>query len=280
MLLQGCDILADMILAINSDFVISEGDPTLQLRQLADAGFGYVHWCHHWGSDFIYSQAEIEQIGRWLKEFGLQLLDLHASEGLEKNWLSSEEYQRRAGIELIQNRIAMSAQLGGTAIVLHIQSQPGFAIFQDAFWDRVCYSLDALEPYAKAHNIRIALENLPLNNHSTIEKALTLYAPDFLGVCYDSGHGLLTGEGLEFLERVKDRLLAVHLHDNDTSDDHHQLPFTGKVNWQQLVQLMKVSSYRRPLNLEVAIHQSGMSDVAQFLSEAYCAGTQLANMFS
>lgn len=73
-----------MTLAITSDYVESTGCPEPYLRQITEAGFSHVHWCHHWNGDFVYSTHEVEQIASWLDEFGLQLLDLHASQGREK----------------------------------------------------------------------------------------------------------------------------------------------------------------------------------------------------
>jgi sugar phosphate isomerase/epimerase len=51
------------------------------------------------------------------------LLDLHGSIGPEKNWASQREYERLAGVELVQNRIEMTAQLGGKVIVMHVPNE-------------------------------------------------------------------------------------------------------------------------------------------------------------
>jgi hypothetical protein len=88
-----------MLQSITTDYaVVDKGNPSPYLRRIADAGFTHIHWCHHWNTDFVYSRSETEQIGRWLDEFSLKLLDLHASVGPEKNWSSANEWERQAAL--------------------------------------------------------------------------------------------------------------------------------------------------------------------------------------
>lgn len=96
------------MLAVNTDYVQGTGDPEPYLRRIAEAGFTHVHWCHQWCTDFLYTDPEIRQVQRWLTEFGLHLIDLHASHGVEKRWADLREYRRQAGMELLRNRIAMT----------------------------------------------------------------------------------------------------------------------------------------------------------------------------
>jgi len=114
-----------MQLSITTDYAKDTGNPESYLRCIADASFSHIHWCHQWSTDFLYSRREIEHIKKCLRGYGLELLDLHASHGQERSWTSSREYERLAGVELVQNRIEMTAQLGGDVIVIHIPHKPG-----------------------------------------------------------------------------------------------------------------------------------------------------------
>ena len=267
-------------LSINSDYVKDRGSAEPYLRQIAAAGFTHVHWCHHWDTDYLYAPSEIAQAQLWLRDFGLQLRDLHASEGVEKYWLSPEEYVRLAGLELVRNRMAMAAQLGGEVIVLHLQPQPKMALFQAGYWERLRRSLDALQPVSQQLGVRLALENLLFDNYATIEKALALYPPDFLGVCFDSGHGNFVGGGVAFLERIASRLLVVHLHDNDGQDDQHNFPFAGSVDWDALIPRLAASAYQGPVTLEVHLAGTNLTDEMAFLQQARTAGEKIAAMIA
>ena len=175
------------MLSMTTDYAnVSTGSPEPYLRRIAAAGFSHVHWCHHWNTDFLYADSEVEQIGKWLRELGLSLTDLHGSAGVEKAWGSPQEYERLAGIELVKNRIDMAARLGADVVIMHFPAEPAEP---EPFWARMRRTLDELEPFARSHGVRIAIENMSRDNFDAIERLFALYGPDYLGLCYDSGHG-------------------------------------------------------------------------------------------
>ena len=69
------------MLSMATDYAADTGSPEPALRAIGRAGFSHVHWCHQWCTDFLYSKPEIEQIARWLGDFGLKVIDLHGSDG-------------------------------------------------------------------------------------------------------------------------------------------------------------------------------------------------------
>jgi sugar phosphate isomerase/epimerase len=255
------------MLSVTTDYVTSKGDPSPYLRRIADAGFTHLHWCHQWNTDFLYSKWEVDQIERWLKEFGLQLLDLHASVGPEKNWYSEQEYERLSGVELVQNRIDVTSRLGGEVIIMHIPKDPECAPLRK--------SLDALEPYARDHGVRIAVEN---GDYTVIRRLLSEYDPGFLGTCYDSGHGNMAGDGLDNLDDCKDRLISLHMNDNDSTGDQHQPIFMGTVDWERLAGIIGGSSYRKCVSMEIVTRNSGIEDETEFLKHAFETGTRFTKM--
>jgi len=270
-------ITKPMNLSITSDYVESYGDPQPYLEKIAAAGFTHLHWCHHWNTDFLYSEPEIDQIERWFRDYGLKLLNLHASHGREKYWNSFLEYQRLAGVELVQNRIAMTARLGAEVVIIHVPSSAGEEV-REAMLEPVRRSLDAVLPFAKSHGVRVAIENMESDDFWMLTTLLNEYPADVLGLCYDSGHGNIDGRGLDNLEKVKDRLIALHLHDNDGKDDQHKIPFTGTVDWERLARIIAASPYEQCMNLEVVIQKTGIKDEAEFLRQSHAAGEQLAGL--
>jgi sugar phosphate isomerase/epimerase len=256
------------MLSVTTDYAKDTGDPSPYLKRIGEAGFSHIHWCHQWNTDFLYSKWEIEQIDIWLKEFGLKTLDLHGSAGNEKGWASAQEYQRLSGVELAKNRIEMTAYLGADVVIMHVPGDPESSPIRK--------SLDELEPFARERNIRIAIEN---GQFPAISKLLSEYSPDYLGLCYDCGHGNITGaNGLDNLEKLKDRLISVHLHDNDNSGDQHKIMFMGTVDWERLANIMARSSYKKPVSMEVTMGRSGIPDEVEFLAKAFETGTKFAGM--
>lgn len=265
------------MLSITSDYFQSTGDPQPYLRRIAEAGFTHVHWCHEWATDRIYTSDEIHLIKGWFQEYGLQLLNLHGSHGQEKHWFSQDENRRQAGIALVQNRIRMTATLGGEVIIMHIPSTAP-AEERQGWLVQIRKSLDDLQPFSKSHAVRMALENMVADDFEMLETILAEYDPGFLGFCYDAGHANIGGEGIMGLERLKDRLIAVHLHDNDGSDDQHKIPFTGTVDWTSLTAVIASSAYRQCVNLEVLIRETGIQDESEFLRQAHAAGDKLTQL--
>ena len=258
------------MLSITTDYLKDTGNPEPDLKDIAKAGFTHIHWCHHWNTDFIYSQYEIEQIKKWLKKYNLILCDLHASDGKEKKWNSNKEYERLAGVELVKNRIDMTAQLGSNVIIMHAAE----------YSDPLRKSLDELENYAREHNIRIACENE--GSFSVLEKILSDYSPSYIGFCYDSGHGnmLQNSEGLDNLDKFKDRLISIHLHDNDGVQDQHKPLFSGTIDWDKLAKVIAQSSYKKCVSMELSIKNSGITDEKVFLDNAFKEGTKFSEMIA
>ncbi len=266
------------MLSMTTDYAISTGNPEPYLKRIADAGFTHIHWCHHWNTDFLYGPAEIHQLAKWLKHFHLRLNDLHASAGREKGWGSAHEWERLAGVELVKNRIDMTAELGADVVVIHLPMEPQDPEERKAFWTRMEKTFDELEPHAHKRGVRLALENMTSDNYDTLRKALALKGPDFLGICYDCGHGNIVQPpeiSRMWMEAHADRLIAIHLHDNDGKADLHRVPFNGTVDWEWVSGIIAKSPYRKAVNLESSIRNSGLSDEKEFLSECLAAAQRI-----
>ncbi len=271
------------MLAINTDYIDSDGNPEPRLRQIAEAGFSQVHWCHHFGSDYVYTEEEIAQIARWLRSYELTVNDLHASSGEKNHYYSDDEDIRLAGVELVRNRIYMANRLGTDVVVLHLPRQPDGADKNLAFWEAVHRSTDELIPYARERSVRIAFENLNPSNHSTLEEILATYSPSEVGICYDPGHGNIDGGGLDFAVAVQDRLIAFHLNDNDSSADQHNLIFSGGVDWNRLAGIIAASAYDKEyMTIEIVLPKDPENiyagDEAGFLSQALESGLRFHKM--
>lgn len=257
------------MLSMTTDYNMTDtGDPSPSLKHIAEAGFSHVHWCHQWNTDFLYARCEIDQIAAWLKEYNLAMLDLHGSMGVEKNWSVAEPYRRRAGVELVANRLEMTARLGGRAVVMHGGRGPR---------EMLRRSLDELVPIARSLGVRIAMEN---GDWPLLQDILPDYPADSVGLCYDSGHGNLQPGALDLLAAFKDRLIAVHLHDNDGLADQHRLPFTGTVNWPVLATIFGSSAYTGCLTLESSRRYEPVDNEAEFLAQAFLRGNRFSAMVS
>ena len=286
-----------MDLAVNTCFLSASGSPEGALKAIAEAGFTYLHWCHHWRTDFLYGPAELKQCAQWLRSFDQRLLDVHGSAGQEKCWYSPVEYQRRAGVELVVNRIIMLRELEGTgSLIMHVPLLRDREGFDPALplrqFDALRRSLDELTPVLEKYGARIAVENGFSDTFELIGRIMRDYPEKCFGITYDSGHGnVAEGKGMEHLTPFKNRLQAVHLNDNDGSGDQHQPPFYGTVDWERMAELLADSSYQdRPLSFEILIGHTPFCDpqlpeqrpenVRAFLKDARERGERVAKLFA
>jgi len=159
-----------------------------------------------------------------------------------------------AFIEKIRRSMRIAAILGAPIIIVH----PGNDFTPQENYD---FLYKKLLPLAHELNIVICTENM-WNWDS--EKQLSYPAAcgsveDFcqtidiandshLKACLDIGHATMTGApgAVELVKGLgKDRLAALHVHDNDSVLDLHTAPFSanGKVNWPAFINALKEIGY-------------------------------------
>jgi sugar phosphate isomerase/epimerase len=250
------------------------------LFSIAGAGFSHIHWCHEWMGAYLYSPWEIRQIKEWLDETGLKTKGVHASCGEIKSqyanpqefeeerenlkdFVSQNEYNRLAGVELIKNRVDLARELETGEIVLHLPLPYRIfekdAYFKENFYARVFKSLDELEDYCRDKQVRICIENLPdcpeAYQTEMFDRLFERYQG--MGICFDTGHGNVTSQdSLYFARRYIDRLFIVHIHDNHGKSDEHLIPFEGTFNWEGFAELLTRSPYKLPYLLEIKMQDA------------------------
>ena len=105
---------------------------------------------------------------------------------------------------------------------------------------------------AKKNNVKIAIENIDCYGIDNLHYLLDNIKDKSVGFCYDVGHHHLYNPKVDMLEKYKDRLLAIHLHDNlmdwkvghDYTRDLHLLPFDGKIDLEKVCRKLKSISYK------------------------------------
>jgi sugar phosphate isomerase/epimerase len=312
-------------LAVNSDFI----DPVMSCEAISDAlslikaaGFTHVHWCHDWETEYMYTSFEMEKIKKLTEENGLAVNGIHASEGgvrarhvngelrfinryrnkeNRKDYTSPDELTRRAGVELVKNRAELAHALGAHVIVLHMQlPYEELRASESAgreYWDSVMRSLGELEGFCVQRDVKIAFENMICTpqeeQRKQFDRLFGSFSPDFIGFCFDSGHAALVcpEDTLYFAKRYRERLIFLHLHDNDgiapgmrendaahLMADRHRTPFTGIVRWDELAGIVAASPCALPLTLEVVVRYDTREGRLSGLIKAREAGERLDGM--
>ena len=131
--------------------------------------------------------------------------------------------------------------------------------------------------YAAKLGLSIAVENMPftsqngtLHRYCGNARELCEVADALeIGVCWDFGHGHISGEiQSEALKHIGSRLKVVHIHDNFADDDRHIPPFFGTNDWQDSMKGLSAIGFEGLLNYEVSsarIPQEAKESHARYL---------------
>ncbi|MBA7501315.1 MAG: TIM barrel protein [Clostridia bacterium] len=72
----------------------------------------------------------------------------------------------------------------------------------------------------------------------------------FVGLTIDYGHAHVTGNTFEYLRRFGNRLLHVHIQDNDGIDDQHKDVGKGTINWEEVLKATVQTGFKGPYIIE------------------------------
>ena len=105
-------------------------------------------------------------------------------------------------------------------------------------------SLNSLAEIVSNYGGVIAVENLPRTclGKNSAEILDLISANDKLKVCFDTNH-LLVDTNLNFMEKLGDKIVTLHVSDYDFVNERHWLPGEGKNDWQGILEALKEINY-------------------------------------
>ena len=191
---------------------------------IKETGFDTVlHW---WDDSFaeiegLTKEAQAEQI----RKAGLDIENAHLlPDKVNHIWYDTLDGQ--ATFESYLSDLNGLAKHNIQVAVLH----PSSGVDAPPVSDIGLHRIRALAERAEQLGVRIALENM--RNTHILAHLLDSISSPALGFCYDSGHDFIWSPApYELLKKYKDRLFAIHLHDNMGKSDDHLPPGSGLVNW-------------------------------------------------
>ncbi len=124
---------------------------------------------------------------------------------------------------------------------------------------------ESLIPTLLKNNVTVCLENLfsfsgrlvegmCSDAHEAVEFIDTLNAKagrEVFGFCLDTGHLALVRKSFRtYIHTVGHRIKTLHVHDNNATNDHHLMPFTGVINWEHFCDALKDVGYNGDISFE------------------------------
>ncbi len=73
-----------------------------------------------------------------------------------------------------------------------------------------------------------------------------------LRVCFDTNH-LLNQDPCDFVRKLGDKIITLHISDYDFQNERHWLPGEGDINWPELISTLKETGYSGPWLYELGL---------------------------
>lgn len=144
--------------------------------------------------------------------------------------------------------------------------------------------------FAAKNNMRVAFENVFEDDPearprlcSSTEDLIELtekFDRKYTGICWDFGHAKVQypNDYTAQLEKVIDRVIATHVHDNYYGKDLHLFPFLGDTDWAENMRILKSAGYKGELTFEFVYDRIPSELLGDYLAILFKTGNYLSNM--
>jgi len=221
-----------------SSMALRKYSPKDAVRRASELGFG--SW-------------EIMLEGRHLQNDYTEVKELADSYGLELfihapfsdlNIASPNERIRKETLSQIFKAIEIADFLESKIVTLHTgrPSPIGMFLREDA-WETNLKSIGEILEFGSDFDLKLCLENMPNFPGAFCckidELRRVLDINPGLGLTLDIAHAHTYGDEIEYLKELKDRMLHVHLHDNDGVSDSHSAVGEGNIDFDRVMYHLK-----------------------------------------
>lgn len=211
------------------DFI--EGNSDVKFWEIIDEGF------HKLSDDVI---PKLKEMAARLNLF----FSVHAPI-LSINIAESEPYLRRTYLKYLEKSISNASKIDSEVYIIHSGSLTSLTYFYpELAWSSLIESINHIAKYAYNHGLKIAVENgsSKTDMFRSGDDGLRIVNSvnmDNVGLCLDIGHALISNSLIDITHKLKDRIIHLHVHDNDGVKDTHSPLGSGKAPQNILKDFLK-----------------------------------------
>ena len=263
-----------------------------QVRDIKQAGFD----CVMTNPDPAMNKENgtIRKQVKLFKKYGIKLSSLHSRYKRVElpHFFKDDKIGKKLERNLIKD-VKIAHKFGFTCVVVHMKGE-----FSQIGLDRIKRVLKVCEKL----NVPLALENLS-NNGKVLEQIFKNVQSDYLKFCWDVGHNNAFTPDIDFASIYKDKLIALHLHDNlgayvddetykelgykniypegegrTYNPDMHTLNKYGNINWKEVAK--RLAKVENELNLDYEVMMIYRKDETpeEVLNEVYKQACELEKL--
>jgi sugar phosphate isomerase/epimerase len=190
------------------------------------------------------------------------------------NIASPSKPMLNASIKRLEQSMDYASDLNAQLWVFHPGAKTGISSFYPgADWKQNVKSISKLHETAEKHGLNTAIENLPekygfiMRNPEDFKKFYKETGLADVGIALDVGHANLENQTINFLRKLPDKIVHLHISDNMGENDQHLGIGYGKIDWQQLAETLREIVYDKTIVLETVEHvEESLQKLRQLLA--------------
>ena len=220
--------------------MIGVSSPSFSSYPIEDVLPGLARFFKHWE---IVSEAEHQlpliapRLAMMMENYDMTF-SLHAP-FCDINIASLNERIRESSVMEIINMVEYAANMNMRTVTFH----PGLYSMavpdmQERSVMNAKRSLRMLDRISEEYGVTMALENMPsmpfMLGHTAEEMSFLIDGTN-LPICFDVGHANTGGEIDKIIDALGDRIVNVHIHDNDGTADKHMTIGDGNIDFEACI---------------------------------------------
>ena len=244
--------------------------PIQMIDSIKNAGFKNVFLQWYNRDDLEVSQ---EKQLEYARKVGLNVVFVHLRyKRINDIW--NKDIDASDVVEEYIHDLEVCKKNGINLVIMHLTSKMVAPEYNEIGLERLRKIINKAEELG----IYIAFENTKIRGY--LEYVFGNIKSDNIGLCYDAGHCHAHFDDEFNYEFFKDRIFAVHLHDNHGQLDEHLLPFDGTINWEHVIEKLKDCNYNSYVTLELSYRRDYLNMSSdEFYKEGYKRGEKLLSLF-
>lgn len=166
----------------------------------------------------------------------------------------------KAMLKRLEKSISYASDLDAHIWVFHPGLKTGISMFYPKMdWIQNQKTIRLLLKIASDYDVKIAIENVPepfpflMKSVNDFEKFYQETGED-IGLVFDVGHANLNKQIGRFLTVFADKIVHMHLHDNDGSHDQHLGIGHGNIDWKHFTDKLNQMAYDKIFIVESVEH--------------------------
>jgi sugar phosphate isomerase/epimerase len=160
-------------------------------------------------------------------------------------------------VKRIEQSMIYARNLDAQLWVFHPGARTGISSFYPKLdWKQNKQTIQKIHETAEKLGLNTAIENLPekygflMNTPEDFQKFYHETSLDDIGIVLDVGHANLESQTINFLRKLPDKIVHIHLSDNMGEHDQHLGIGHGNIDWQQFAETLKEIAYDKNIIIE------------------------------